>query len=197
MRVVVASVLIVVPASVAVFLLSGLFEARDSSHRPGRDALFSRLDTPIDVAAELGDAADPTAQVFQFLSRATALVAVAESVDAAGDAGRTSGRAVLAYVAMTLAVAGGLALVRGSRSRSRRPRTVPHEVKSAAGLLPSGSFRCERLRAAAGVLRRPRFRCVGRGLLSGAGLLRSSAARGRLVASAEERAGIEAEPQRA
>ncbi len=117
---VVASVLIVVPASVAVFLLSGLLEARDSGHRPGRDALFTRLDTPIDVAAELGDAPDPTAQVFQFLSRATALVGVA-SLLTLFVTPADERAAVFAYVGMTLAVAACLALVRGSRSRRGGP----------------------------------------------------------------------------
>jgi len=114
---VVASVIVVVPASVAVFLLSGLLEARDSSYRPGRDALFTRLATPIDVAAELGEAADPTTQVFRFLSRATALVAAASLLTLFVTPADERGT-VWAYVGMTLSVAGGLALVRGSRTRS-------------------------------------------------------------------------------
>ncbi len=112
---VVASVLIVVPASVAVFLLSGLLESRDSRHRAGRDSLFTRIDTPIDVVSELGEAADPTAQVFQFLSRATALVGVASLLTLFVTPADERG-VVFAYVGMTLAVAACLALVRGSRS---------------------------------------------------------------------------------
>ena len=58
----VANVLIVVPASVAVFFLSRLLPETDPAHAARRDELFRRLDTPVDVAAELGDSPRPDAR---------------------------------------------------------------------------------------------------------------------------------------
>jgi solute:Na+ symporter, SSS family len=56
---------IIIPSSFGVFFLSGLFDHGDS---PGRARLFERLNTPVNIAVELKDSPDYTAQVFQFLS---------------------------------------------------------------------------------------------------------------------------------
>lgn len=108
----VANVVTVVPASVAVFFLTRLFPERDPRRVARQENLYRRLDTPVDVAAELGDVHDPTAEVFRFLSRATGLVGLLclpfvftappeERATAAG------------YVAITLVLAAALALVKG------------------------------------------------------------------------------------
>jgi SSS family transporter len=108
----VANVMAVVPSSVAVFFLSRLFPERDPARAARQADLFRRLDTPVDRARELADTHDPTSEVFRFLSRTTGLVGLlclplvftapaAERATAAG------------YVAITLALAAGLAFVRG------------------------------------------------------------------------------------
>jgi SSS family transporter len=110
----VTNVLVVVPASVAVFFLTRLFPDRDAGHLARRDDLFRRLDTPVDMAAELGDSPDPTAQVFRFLSRTTGLVGLL-CVPFAFTAPPGERATVIGYVALTLALAASLALIRGSR----------------------------------------------------------------------------------
>jgi hypothetical protein len=125
----VATVLIVVPASVAVFLLARRLGHGDAAHDLRRDGLFRRLDTPVDVARELGDSLDPTAQVFRFLSRSTAVVGLASLLvlfsAPPGDRG-----VVIAYAAVTLALAGALAFVKGSR-----PGKATSRAAVALGLL--------------------------------------------------------------
>jgi len=112
---VVANVLTVVPASVAVFFLSRLFPETDPAHAARRDDLFRRLDTPVDLATELRGTHDPTTQVFRFLSRATGLVGLLclPLVFTARAEERTT---VIVYVAITLALAASLTLVRSRRS---------------------------------------------------------------------------------
>jgi Na+/proline symporter len=110
----VATVLIVVPASVLAFFASRLFESDDAAHGARRQAFFTRLDTPVDVVRELGDGPDPTAQVFRFLSRSTGLVGLA-SLLVLFSAGPDDRATVIAYVAITLALAAGLSFVRGDR----------------------------------------------------------------------------------
>jgi Na+/proline symporter len=109
---VVTNVLIVVPASVAVFFLSRLLPETDPAHAARHDELFRRLDTPVNVAAELGDSHDPTSEVFRFLSRATGLVGLlcVPLVFTAPEAERST---AIAYVAITLGLALTLAFVRG------------------------------------------------------------------------------------
>jgi hypothetical protein len=102
---------------VAVFLLSALLGADDPAHEKRRLALFQKLDTPIDVAREVGDTPDPTAQVFRFLSRATALVGLA-SLLVLLTAPPGERAIVVEYAGLTLFLAAGLALVRGSRTRA-------------------------------------------------------------------------------
>jgi solute:Na+ symporter, SSS family len=60
---------IIIPSSFGVFFLSGFFDRGDN---PGRERLFRNLNTPVNVAAELKDSPDYTADVFRFLSRAIA-----------------------------------------------------------------------------------------------------------------------------
>jgi solute:Na+ symporter, SSS family len=108
----VATVLIVVPASVLAFFLSRFLEADDAAHRTRREAFFKRLDTPVDVAGELGAVPDPTAEVFRFLSRSTGLVGLA-SLLVLFSAGPEDRGTVIGYVVITLALAAGLSFVRG------------------------------------------------------------------------------------
>jgi SSS family solute:Na+ symporter len=117
----VANVVTVVPASVAVFLLSRLFPEKDPVRAARHDDLFRRLDTPVDVAAELRDAPDPTAEVFRFLSRTTGLVGLLclPFVLMAPPAERP---AAVGYVGITLALA---ALLRGVRGGGVPPPPPP------------------------------------------------------------------------
>ena len=66
-------VAIIIPASFAVFFVSGLFDHGDN---PGRARLFRNLNTPVNVDTELRDSPDFTGQVFRFLSRAIACIAL-------------------------------------------------------------------------------------------------------------------------
>jgi Na+/proline symporter len=112
----VANVVTVVPASVAVFFLSRFFPETDAARAARHDDLFRRLDTPVDVALELGETNDPTTEVFRFLSRATGLVGLlclpfvltAPPVERATAVG---------YVGITLVLAVALAFVRGKTPR--------------------------------------------------------------------------------
>lgn len=108
----VANVATVVPASVAVFFLTRLFPERSPLRAARQEDLYRRLDTPVDVAAELGDAHDPTAEVFRFLSRATGLVGLLclPFVFTAPPEERAT---AVGYVAITLALAAALRLVGG------------------------------------------------------------------------------------
>ncbi len=108
----VTNVLTVVPASVAVFFLSRLLKEPDPAHAARHDELFRRLDTPVDVRAELADSHDPTTEVFRFLSRATGLVGLL-CLPLAFTAPVGERGTVVGYVAMTLAVAAGLSFVKG------------------------------------------------------------------------------------
>jgi SSS family transporter len=116
----IGNVLAVVPASVTVFFAAGLLDGRDARHAQRRDGLFRRLDTPVDREAEIGHAPDPTAEVFRFLSRATAAIGVLALLLIANAEPGERGT-VLAYVGLTLALAWALSFVRGSaESRSAR-----------------------------------------------------------------------------
>ena len=66
-------VVIIIPASFGVFFLSMLLDRGDT---PARALLFKDLNTPVDVATELKDSPDFTSQVFRFLSRTIACIAV-------------------------------------------------------------------------------------------------------------------------
>lgn len=114
----VANVVTVVPASVAVFFLSRLVPETDPAHAARHDQLFRRLDTPVDMPAELGDTPDFTTPVFRFLSRTTGLVGLLclpfVFTAAPGERGTALG-----YVAMTLALALALAFVRSPQPLAR------------------------------------------------------------------------------
>jgi SSS family transporter len=115
----VQSVLIIIPASTASFLITGLFD-RPTERREG---LFRRLATPVDVERELSASADPTAEVFRFLARATAGVGVA-SLLLVFAAGPGEKQTVVVYGAMTLLVAAAL-------TRIGRPRAVKRDSAAA------------------------------------------------------------------
>ena len=115
----VRTVLTVIPPSCAAFFVSALFERVDPAHRERREGLFRRLATPIDVARELADSPDPTAEVFRFLSRATAGVGVL-SLLLLFEAGPGERSAVVFYAVVTLLVAA--ALTRVGRVAPSAPR---------------------------------------------------------------------------
>ena len=108
----VTNVMTVVPASVAVFFLSRLLKETDPAHAARHDDFFQRLDTPVDLGAELADSHDPTTEVFRFLSRATGLVGLL-CLPLALSAPAGERATVVGYVAMTLALAAGLSFVKG------------------------------------------------------------------------------------
>src|SRR5436309_6674281 len=66
-------VAIIIPSSFGIFFLSGLL---DSGDNPGRARLFRNLNTPVNVETELRDSPDFTGEVFRFLSRAIACIAL-------------------------------------------------------------------------------------------------------------------------
>jgi SSS family transporter len=115
----VQSVLIIIPASTASFLITGLFD-RPTERREG---LFRRLATPVDVSRELRASADPTAEVFRFLARATAGVGLA-SLLLVFAAGRGEKATVVVYGVITLLVAAAL-------TRIGRPRAVKRDSAAA------------------------------------------------------------------
>jgi len=108
----VTNVLTVVPSSVAVFFGTRLFPEKNLARAAGHDDLFRRLDTPVDVAAELADTPDPTTEVFRFLSRTTGLVGLL-CLPFLLTAPPSERATVVGYVAITLTLAVGLAFVRG------------------------------------------------------------------------------------
>jgi SSS family solute:Na+ symporter len=116
----VTNVLAVVPSSVAVFFLTRLFPEKDPARSARHDDLFRRLDTPVDMAAELKGSHDPTTEVFRFLSRATGLVGLL-CVPFAFTAPAAERATVVGYVAITLALAAALAFVKG---RTPAPSTL-------------------------------------------------------------------------
>lgn len=67
-------VVIVLPVTIAVFLLSMLFDHGDT---PARAKLFHNLNTPINIQTELSDEPDHSRPVFRFLSRAIAFIGLA------------------------------------------------------------------------------------------------------------------------
>ncbi len=98
-------------------MASALVGGRDEAGAARREGLFRRLDTPVDVAAELHAVPDPTAAVFRFLARMTAAVGLASLVLIVyARPGERS--TVIVYVAITLAIAAALALVRGAPAKA-------------------------------------------------------------------------------
>lgn len=120
----VASVTIIIPSAAAVFLLSGFVAQEDSPQRQARDGLFARLGTPVDLARERDAGADPTARVFRFLGRAIAVVGVTGLLALTAATPDERG-VVVAYVAVTLALAASLAFVGRSRAEPSASRAAP------------------------------------------------------------------------
>jgi SSS family transporter len=112
----VTNVLAVVPASVAVFFLTRLFPERSADRVARHNDLFRRLDTPVDVAAELGETHDPTREVFRFLSRVTGLVGLL-CLPFVFTAPPEERAIALGYVSITLVLAVALSFVRGRTPR--------------------------------------------------------------------------------
>jgi len=110
----VMNLVVVAPASIGIFLASRWFDRPGTAQDQRRDKLFLRLATPVDVTRELAGSVDQTTRVFRFLSRATGAVALLSLMllytVAAADRG-----AVIAYSAITLAVAVGLNFIRGEK----------------------------------------------------------------------------------
>jgi solute:Na+ symporter, SSS family len=133
------NVVVVVPASVAIFFLTRLVPERDPARLARREDLFRRLDTPVDVDAELRDAHDPTTEVFRFLSRITGLVGllcVPFVFTAPPDQRAIAG----GYVALTLALAATLLLVKGkAEPSSRGAPSLPVDEGSAVSATPDSS----------------------------------------------------------
>jgi SSS family solute:Na+ symporter len=119
----VRNVLVIVPTSVAIFLISHLWDRRDAAHAARREGLFARLNTPVDVARELRGSSDPTAAVFRFLSWTTAGVGAA-SLLLVYWAGPGERMTVVLYAVSTLLVAAGLARVRNGSRAARLPDAV-------------------------------------------------------------------------
>jgi len=113
----VPTVLLMVTTGVAVFLASARMRREDPAFEARRDALFLRLDTPVDAARELAGVPDPTGPVFRFLGASTALLGVGV-LCLLGYARPGERWTVFTYVALTLTLAGGLALIRGERRSS-------------------------------------------------------------------------------
>jgi Na+/proline symporter len=115
----VRNVLIILPTSCAIFLLSALVGRDDEAHVARREGLFARLGTPVDVDRELQGSVDPTATVFRFLSRATAGVGILSLVliHWAGPGERST---VVFYSVLTLLVAAALTRVGRVRAVERR-----------------------------------------------------------------------------
>ena len=96
--------IIVLPAGIAVFLLSMLFDRGDT---PARAKLFRNLNTSIDIQTELSDEPDYTRPVFRFLSRAVAFIGFA-SLLLLIKTPAAQRDAVLWFAAITLAVSASL-----------------------------------------------------------------------------------------
>ena len=115
-------VFIIVPASVAVFFFSFLFDRGDW---PERAELFHRLQTPIEPI-EIAENPDFSRPVFRFLSRTVAGIGLASLLLMIPVApGERS--TILAFSCITLTVAVALHLVHG---RERKPR-LQSELESA------------------------------------------------------------------
>ncbi len=110
----ITNVVVIIPVSVAIFLLSSLFPERDPSRVANRDSLFERLNTPVDVAHELKGSSDLTTPVFRFLSRITGGVGLLTLLllftVPAGER-----MMVVAYAGITLLLAGLMTFIKGEK----------------------------------------------------------------------------------
>jgi len=111
-------VVIIIPASFAVFFLS---RSLDRGDNPERARLFEDLNKPVNVKEELKESPDLTAQVFRFLSRVIALIGGLSLLLLLATPGRDR-FTVLWFAGITLAISWSL------RSIRERRRAVPDPV---------------------------------------------------------------------
>src|SRR6266487_6942993 len=107
-------VAIIIPASFAVFFVSGLFDHGDN---PGRARLFRNLNTPVDVDTELRDSPDFTGEVFRFLSRTIACIGVLSLLLLLTAPANQRGT-ILWFAGLTLSISVALRFVRASAASS-------------------------------------------------------------------------------
>jgi len=116
-------VVIIIPASFGVFFLSMLLDRGDT---PSRALLFKDLNTPVDVATELKDSPDFTSQVFRFLSRTIACIAVLSLLLLLATAGRDR-LTVLWFSGITLLAS---LLLRSIHGRKNQRETTGSALKA-------------------------------------------------------------------
>jgi Na+/proline symporter len=112
----ITNVVVIVPVSVIIFMMSGMVPERDESHSMRLADFCRRLDTPVNVVTELKDTVDMTTPVFRFLSTATAGIGLL-SLGVLFTANAAERNMVIAYSAVTLVIAALLRLVRGMRTQ--------------------------------------------------------------------------------
>jgi hypothetical protein len=105
-------VVIIIPASFAVFFLSRWLDRGDNRERA---RLFQDLNTPVNVQEELKESPDLTAQVFRFLSRAIAAIGVLSLLLLFATPGRDR-FTVLWFAGITLGISWSLRSIRGRRA---------------------------------------------------------------------------------
>ena len=113
-------VVIIVPASFGVFFLSMLLDRGDTR---ARALLFNDLNTPVDVATELKDSPDFTSQVFRFLSRTIACIAVLSLLLLAATAGRDR-LTILWFSGITLLASLLLSSIQGRKNAAETGRSA-------------------------------------------------------------------------
>jgi hypothetical protein len=124
----VMNVVVVVPASITIFLSSRWLDRSESAHVVRREKLFTRLNTPVDVQRELADCPDQTVAVFRFLSRITAAVGVL-TLMLLFFVARADRPVVISYAAMTILIAFSLRFIRGRQSMQATKSVVREEVE--------------------------------------------------------------------
>lgn len=117
-------VTIIIPASFGVFFLSMLLDRGDT---PARALLFKDLNTPVNVAAELKDSPDFTSQVFGFLSRTIACIAVLSLLLLFATAGWDR-MTVICFSGITLLVSLLLSSIHGRKSAASNLDVVKAET---------------------------------------------------------------------
>ncbi len=111
----ITNVVVIIPVSVAIFMMSSFFPERDASRAAKRDGLFNRLDTPINVALELKGSSDLTPQVFRFLSRITGAVGLLTLLLLFTVPGGDR-MTVVAYASITLMLAFLMTFIKGEKA---------------------------------------------------------------------------------
>lgn len=111
----ITNVVVIVPVSVIIFVLSMMIPEHDDSCRARREGFIRRLNTPVDISAELRDTVDMTTPVFRFLSMATAIIGLL-SLCVLFTAPPAERSMVIAYGGITLLIAVMLRLIRGVRT---------------------------------------------------------------------------------